>query len=95
MEQTKVLVVPAYVDVADPDKSQWVARSTAPPASPFAGLFAFGADFASARKALASTVWEAVCGGSTGLVAAEVAAVRVLALTRKTFTCQELGGVGS
>lgn len=95
MTETKVLVVPAFVDVADPDKAQWVARSSAPPESPFAGLFAFGADFASARKALATTVWEAICGGSTGLTAAEVGAVRILAFTRKTFGCDELGSVAS
>jgi len=43
------------VDIAEADKSQWVAR-VLPSGSPLDGLFAFGADFRGARRALASAV---------------------------------------
>lgn len=89
MEESGVVVVTAYVDVADADKSQWVARCMEA-GSPFAGLFAFGTDFRDARKALAATVWAAVCGGSTTVQPADVKGVRILALTRKTFSPDEL-----
>ena len=93
MEETGVLLVTAYVDIAEADKSQWIARCSDPAGSPFAGLFALGADFRAARKALAATVWAAVSGGSTPIKPADVQAVRVLALTRKTFGTDELAGV--
>jgi len=89
MEDHDVVMVTAYVDIADPDKSQWVARCVEE-GSPFTGLFAFGADFRAARKALAATVWAAVCGGTTTLQPADVKGVRIIALTRKTFSSDEL-----
>lgn len=93
--EPNVLVVPAYVDVAEADKTEWVARAIAEPPSPFAGLFAFGPSFHDARKALAAMVWTAVSGGATGLDAAQFKAVRIMSLTRKTFAVEDLGPVGA
>ena len=95
MDESKVLHVPAYVDIAEADKSQWVARVLLPAGSPLAGLFAFGADFRAAREALAGVVWKAVVGGAEGLSAEGVEAVRILATTRKTFPVAALAAEGS
>lgn len=89
VDEKKVLNVPAYVDIAEADKSQWVAR-VLPSGSPLDGLFAFGADFPGARRGLAAVVWNAVAGGAAGISAEGVEAVRVLATTRKTFSVAEL-----
>ena len=89
VDEKKVLNVPAYVDIAEADKSQWVAR-VLPSGSPLDGLFAFGADFRAARRELAAVVWNAVAGGAAGISAEGVEAVRVLATTRKTFSVAEL-----
>lgn len=89
VDEKKVLNVPAYVDIAEADKSQWVAR-VLPSGSPLDGLFAFGADFRAARQALAAVVWNAVVGGAAGISAEGVEAVRILATTRKTFPVAEL-----
>jgi hypothetical protein len=89
MEETGVLVVTAYVDIADAGKAQWIARCIET-GSPFVGLFGLGPDFRSARKALATTIWAAVSGGTAGIEAGAVKGVRIMALTRKTFTPDEL-----
>jgi hypothetical protein len=93
--EPNVLIVTAYVDIAEADKSEWVARAIAEPPSPLAGLFAFGPSFHEARKALAGVVWAAVVGGATGLDAGQFAAVRVMSVTRKTFAVGDLGPVGA
>lgn len=93
MQESGVLLVTAYVDIAEADKSQWIARCSDPVGSPFSGLFALGANFGAARQALAATVWAAVNGGSTAVKPDQVTAVRVLAMTRKTFSTEELDGV--
>jgi hypothetical protein len=95
VEESSVLTVQAYVDVADPSKTEWVARVMAPAGAPFAGLFAFGPNFADARQALAGVVWTAVKSGAEGIKAEGVDAVRVLALTRKTFATADLGQEGA
>lgn len=94
MADEKILVINAVVDVDGPDKTMWVAQVVAD-GSPFAGLFAWGDNFAGARAGLAQVVWAAVAGGaeglaSAGVAAADIAAVRVLATTRKTFSATEL-----
>jgi hypothetical protein len=53
METKKVLPIPAYIDVTDATKTKWVARVAGMAGEPFVGLFAFGANFAAAREALA------------------------------------------
>ena len=95
MEESSVLTVQAYVDVADPSKTEWVARVMAPSGSPFAGVFAFGPNFAAARQALAGVVWTALKGGAEGVKAEGVDAVRILALTRKTFATTDLAQEGA
>lgn len=58
-DEHKVLVIPA---VADRDAGgSWVAE-VAHPASPFAGLFAWGDSFATARAGLAELAWAALSG---------------------------------
>ena len=91
MDQDGTVIVFAYIDIASPDKKQWVAKAALPEGAPLAGLFAFGDGFAGARKALAEVVWNAVAGGAAGIDPAEVKAVRVFATTRKTFPVSELG----
>ncbi len=68
VDEKKVLNVPACVDIAEADKSQWVAR-VLPSGSALDGLFAFGADFRAARQELAAVVWNAVAGGAAGISA--------------------------
>lgn len=92
MAEPSVITVPAHLDVADESHRQWVARVALPAGSPFAGLFAFGRDFATARKALAGVVWDAIAGGVEGVPSGGLAAVRIVALTRKTFKIEELSG---
>ena len=87
----RVLQVPAIIDIADADKSQW--QAIAVPGTVFEGLFAFGADFAEARKAFASMIATSVASGAVAvedLNPDELGAVRVLATTRKTFAVSDL-----
>lgn len=87
----RVLQVPAIIDIADNDKTQW--QAIAVPGTLFEGLFAFGVDFAEARKAFASVVVASITGGAItveDLNPADLAAVRVLATTRKTFPVSDL-----
>ncbi|HET7486486.1 MAG TPA: hypothetical protein VFJ85_01060 [Acidimicrobiales bacterium] len=94
-QDKKTLVVNAVVDVDGPDKTMWIAQVVGD-ASPFSGLFAWGQNFADARASLAQVVWAAVSGGAfpglahSGLSADDLAAVQVLATTRKTFTAEQL-----
>ena len=92
MEAPSVITIPAHLDIADQSRRQWVAKVALPAGSPFAGLFAFGRDFAGARKALAAVVWDAITGGVEGVPSEGLAAVRIVALTRKTFSVKELSG---
>lgn len=93
-DEHKVLVIPA---VADRDAGgSWVAE-VADPASPFAGLFAWGDSFTTARAGLAEVAWAALSGGAegfehAGVDPAAVAAVRIVATTRKTFPVARLAG---
>ena len=90
MATETVLAIPAYVDVTDPTKTEWVAKVAGMPGQAFAGLFASGPSFAEAREALAATVYEALKSGSEGVSAQDVTAVRILATTRKTFSVATL-----
>jgi hypothetical protein len=92
MATETVLAIPAYIDVTDATKTEWVAKVAGMPGEPFAGLFAFGPSFAEARKALAATVYESLKSGSEGVAVQEVTAVRILATTRKTFSVATLAG---
>ena len=86
----RVLQVPAVIDITETDKSIWGARGLA---EPFEGIFSVGTSFAEARKAFAEVVALGVTTGGIkvdGLDPAELASVRVLATTRKTFTLDEL-----
>ncbi|MDH5615533.1 MAG: hypothetical protein OEY62_03240 [Acidimicrobiia bacterium] len=88
----RVLQVPAIIDIADDQKTQW--QAIAVPGTLFEGLFAFGDNFAEARKAFAAVIAESVAGGAVtveDLEPADLAAVRVLATTRKTFSVTDLG----
>jgi len=90
----QVLQVPSIIDIADSDKTQW--QAIALPDTPFEGLFAFGDNFAEARKAFASVIAQSVAGGAVtleGLNPADLIAVRVLATTRKTFSVNDLEGL--
>lgn len=90
MATETVVVIPAYIDVTDATKTEWVAKVAGMPGQAFAGLFAFGPGFAEAREALAATVYESLKSGSEGVSAQEVTAVRILATTRKTFSVATL-----
>ncbi len=84
----KIVQVHATIDVtdiADGDPTVWLARAV--DGSPFAGLYAVGDSFADARRSLAELVWLAVRHGAVDVdvTAEELAAVRVLATTHKTF----------
>ena len=92
MAEPSVITVPAHLDIADEGRRQWVARVALPAGVPFAGLFAFGRDFAAARKALAGVICDAIVGGVEGAPSEGLAAVRIVALTRKTFPLEELSG---
>jgi hypothetical protein len=92
MATETVLAIPAYIDVTDATKTEWVAKVVGVPGQPFAGLFAFGPSFAEARKALAGTVYESLKSGGEGVAVQEVTAVRILATTRKTFLVATLAG---
>ncbi len=86
-----VLQIPAVLDIAEPDKSQWSAQAI--PGTPFADLFGTGTNFAEARKALAEVAAVAVIHGAIsieGLNPADLTAVRILATTRKTFHLTDL-----
>lgn len=91
MTDQHVLAVPAIIDIADESKTQWSAHGI--PGSPFSGLFALGDDFKSARQAFAEVVADAVTHGAVtieGFDPKTLAAVRVLATTRKTFPVDNL-----
>lgn len=90
METKKVLPIPAYIDVTDATKTEWVARVAGMAGEPFVGLFAFGASFATAREALARTIYESLKSGSEGVGSQGIGAVRILATTRKTFSVEAL-----
>ena len=92
MATETVLAIPAYIDVTDATKKEWVAKVAGMPGQAFAGLFAFGPSFAEAREALAGTIYESLKSGSEGVSAQEVTAVRILATTHKTFSVASLGG---
>lgn len=64
------------------------------PSSPFVGLFAWGEDLGEATESLARLVWadEARQGGDGVDEPAEVAGVRILALTVRTFDAAVLDG---
>jgi hypothetical protein len=90
---TKVIVVPALVDLdftVAPDndgRRPWTATTADHVDAAFRGLTATGPTFAEARKHLAELV--ALAAKNTPPFA-ELDAVRVLALTRKTFPLSEL-----
>lgn len=85
----KVMVVPAVIDIDEPDKSSWLAQVAEAEDSPLYGLFGRGESFAAARKALAHNIWLQL--QVTG-EAAFLEGVRILATTRKTFDAATLVG---
>lgn len=85
-----VLQVPATIDIADPDKSSWAATGAA---APFEGIFSVGDSFADARRSFAEVIALSITTGTIvvdGLDPNDIAAVRVLATTRKTFPLTDL-----
>ena len=92
MPEVAVIEVMASVDRSAPGSDTdpgWVATVAAPP--PLNGVFAYGATFAEAREALAGVVWEAVkVGGALNVELGDVEAVRVFAISRKTFPIDAL-----
>lgn len=92
---TSVAVVHAIADVMDPGVSDtpkvWATHGA--PSTPFEGLYGMGDTFAAARKQLAANVWLALSTGALELdvPTGQIAAVRVLATTRKTFPVGALG----
>lgn len=78
------LVIPAYIDIASPDKTEWAAET------PY-GVFAFGTDFMDARQQLARNCAEAL-GVSlpAELEGDPVTEIRIMATTRKTFAVTDL-----
>ena len=87
-----VFVVVATADRTAPGSdvdSGWTASADAPPA--VQGLFAFGDSFADARKNLATVIWEVIkTGGVEGVTIVDVSGIRVLCMTRKTFSTELL-----
>ena len=95
----RVLSVPAVAYVEGGEDAPWMVQ-VVDPASPFAGLFAWGPSFAAARQTLAAVVWEAVAGGDEGFECAGIDAnavegIRILATTGKTFPVATLAASGS
>lgn len=86
-----VLQVSAVIDVMDHNKTEWKAE--APSIGIFGGIYAIGATFAEARHRFAETVAMAITAGAVtidGLDPNNVSAIRVIALTRKTFSLEAL-----
>jgi hypothetical protein len=90
-----VLVIPAQIDRSAPGNDadpSWTA-TTFCPGEALSGLFASGDDFADARKNVAQLVWDVVQSGSIEDVdPVDIDAIRVMAITRKTFTAEALSG---
>jgi hypothetical protein len=87
----KVIVVPAVIDRVDLEAAEatWVAQVRGGPAG---GVYAIGQSLAEARQDLAEVVW---LGIRTGAIEVEceldqVTAVRIWAITRKTFPVERL-----
>lgn len=75
----------------DPTDTGWYADVCAPEG--LEGLFALGANFAEARKNVATMVWEAIKGGVwAGINPDEIDSIHVLAVTHKRFATETLGG---
>lgn len=80
-----VLRVAAAQDGAEADEGQWCAH-VCDPASPLAGIYAFGASITEVRDAVAVLAWAAVLAGELapfGYTAESVAGIH-LALTSNT-----------
>lgn len=86
-----VLAVTATVDIIAEDKGQWGAFGM--PGTGFEGIFAVGDSFHEARRAFAEMAALALKSGAVTLDGGDpqnVSAIRVLAITRKTFTVEDL-----
>jgi hypothetical protein len=70
-----------------PDEASWFAHIS-DPASPLAGLYAFGSSPAEARRGVAAAAWSAVAAGELlhlDLVPEALAGVRVVATTTDVY----------
>lgn len=91
-----VLNVAATIDIVADDKSQWGAVGM--PGTSFEGIFAVGDSFHDARRAFAEMVALALKSGTVTLDTGDpqnVSAIRVLAMTRKTFAVEDLTAASS
>lgn len=88
MTDADTLTIQAYIDRDFDTESGWLARVMGD--VPYHGLFATGEDFKDARKNLARVVYEAAKAHAAPDEPPK--AVRVLALTRKTFEADALVG---
>ena len=89
-----VLTVVARIDRSAPgsEDPDWIANVEQP--AELAGLFAFAPSFNEARESVAEVVWQAVGSQKDlGVDQSEIDAVRVFAVTRKTFSVDELAGM--
>ena len=83
---SEVLEVLASADRSSPDSDDqsWIASIELP--EQLAGVFAYGATFAEARKALAEMVWLTLNSpNQTNTDPSRISAVRIIAMTWKTF----------
>ena len=90
----RVLMVPAFIDTDGEDRTTWCAHVPFHK-SPFAGLFAWGGSFTEARETLAKIVWTAFLAtpqeyAVVGLDPKSFDAVRIMAITRKTYPVESL-----
>lgn len=93
---TDILAVQATIDVIAEDKSQWGAIGV--PGTGFGGIFAVGDSFHDARRTFAEIAALAIKNGAIvidGCDPNDVAAIRVLATTRKTFAIEDLAEAAS
>ena len=80
-----------------PDEASWCAH-VSDPASPLAGLYAFGSSFSATRDAIAELAWEAVTAGELldfDIAASDVAGIYVVATTTEVYEAEALAAATS
>ena len=84
-------------DTEAPGATAWRAE-VGDPASPLAGLYAFGESFAEVRDSLASFAWAAVVAGELaefGITASDLAGVHLIVTTSATYDAEALTSAGA
>lgn len=93
-----VLRAVAAQDEADPPGATAWRAEVCDPASPLAGLYAFGCSVAEVRDSLAALAWAAVAAGELadfGIGVADLAGVHVVVTTCATYDGEKLTAAGA